>query len=100
MVAQDFSRFMQSIDPATLGAALTNPAAEPFSTDLIEPGQVSKHRYFAEDFAELERKRLWPRVWLHAAATGLITEPGMYVTVQLGGVADIVVIRGKDRVIR
>lgn len=65
-----------------------------------ETGTIPKERYLSPAVAAAERERLWPRVGLHAAALDLVREPGTFVTVRLGGVADVLVIRGGDGELR
>ncbi len=66
---------------------------------LPEPGRVGKERYVSAAFAELERERIWPRVWLHAAAVDVVAKPGRFVRVELAG-NDVLVVRGADDEIR
>ena len=65
-----------------------------------EVGLVSKAAYLSPEIAAAERSRLWPRVWLHAAAGDLVARPGQFVTVRLGGAAEVLVIRGDDGEVR
>lgn len=63
------------------------------------PTRVPKERYRSPAYAAAERDRLWPRVWLHAAALDGLASPGDFVAVTLGGV-DVLLVRGRDRVLR
>lgn len=69
-------------------------------SETPESAQVPKDRYLSAERAALERERLWPRVWLHAAAGELVARPGQFVTVRLGGATDVLVIRGDDGAVR
>ena len=65
-----------------------------------EVGLVSKAAYLSPEIAAAERSKLWPRVWLHAAAADLVARPGQFVTVRLGGATEVLVIRGDDGEVR
>lgn len=56
-------------------------------------------RYTSDDFWELERQWLWPRVWVMAGRTESIPEPGDYFTFDDLGVP-ILVVRGNDGQVR
>jgi len=66
----------------------------------VEPRLVPKDRYLSAARAAAERARLWPRAWLHAAALDLVSGPGQFVTVRLGGDVDVLVIRDAGGALR
>jgi phenylpropionate dioxygenase-like ring-hydroxylating dioxygenase large terminal subunit len=45
--------------------------------------RIDKRRYTSNEFFELERERLWPRVWLLAARASDVPERGTYATFEL-----------------
>lgn len=63
------------------------------------PVAIPKERYLSAEHAARERERLWPRVWLHAAARELVSAPGRFVTITLGG-ADVLVVCAADGSVR
>jgi phenylpropionate dioxygenase-like ring-hydroxylating dioxygenase large terminal subunit len=65
----------------------------------IRPDFIPKDAYISREFAELEAKYLWPRVWQMACREEEITNPGQYVTYEVAN-ETIVVLRGKDGEIR
>jgi phenylpropionate dioxygenase-like ring-hydroxylating dioxygenase large terminal subunit len=69
------------------------PAGFPAFHDL--PGG----RYTEDRFFELERRHLWPRVWVMAGRAEDIPSPGDYFTFDDLGVP-IIVLRGRDGVVR
>ncbi len=76
------------------GVSETDPATTP------RAGLIPVERYLSPEWAAAERARLWPRVWLHAAALDLVSEPGRFVTIELGGGVDVLVVHGSDAVVR
>jgi nitrite reductase/ring-hydroxylating ferredoxin subunit len=56
-------------------------------------------RYTDVEFLALERKALWQRIWLYAAHTDQLPEPGSFLVWQHGS-APILIIRGDDGEIR
>lgn len=56
-------------------------------------------RYTSDEFFALERKYLWPRVWLYAAHERQLPNPGDYLLLEIPN-APIFLIRGQDRRIR
>ncbi len=60
---------------------------------------IAKERYYAESYARAEHDRLWPNVWLHAAALDRLPRPGAFLRVELGGV-DVLLVRGEDATVR
>ena len=62
-------------------------------------GPISPERYYAEEWAELERTRLWNRVWNWACREEDIPEPGDYVTFEIAR-ESFIITRGDDMRIR
>jgi phenylpropionate dioxygenase-like ring-hydroxylating dioxygenase large terminal subunit len=56
-------------------------------------------RYTSQEFYDLEKRYLWPRVWLYAAHERQLPEPGSHLLLNIPG-APIFLIRGQDRRIR
>lgn len=57
-----------------------NDHASQFGPERVRDDFVPKDAYHSRDFAELERERLWPRVWQIACREEELPEPGDYVT--------------------
>lgn len=49
-----------------------------------EDTQILGYRYTSRDVMALENEKLWPRVWDIGAWAAEISEPGDFVTYQLG----------------
>lgn len=62
-------------------------------------GPISPERYYAEEWAELERTRLWNRVWNWACREEDIPEPGDYVTFEIAR-ESFIITRGDDMRVR
>jgi nitrite reductase/ring-hydroxylating ferredoxin subunit len=58
-------------------------------------GFVPKQRYTTSEFADLERTRLWPRVWQIACREEEVAAPGAFVEYEVGD-ETIVVVRAHD----
>ncbi len=56
-------------------------------------------RYTSQAFYDLEKRYLWPRVWLYAAHERQLPDPGSYLLLDIPG-APIFLVRGQDRQIR
>jgi phenylpropionate dioxygenase-like ring-hydroxylating dioxygenase large terminal subunit len=56
-------------------------------------------RYTSDEFFALERKYLWPKVWLYAAHRSQLPERGSYLLLDIPN-APVFLIRGRDDVIR
>lgn len=67
--------------------------------DQVRPDFVPRDAYLSREFAELEAKYLWPRVWQMACREEELASPGQFVTYD---VADetIVILRDKEGGIR
>ena len=63
------------------------------------PVQVPAGRYTDEEFARLERERLWPRVWQLACVEEQVAEPGDWIEYRVGE-DSYVIVRGKDAELR
>jgi len=61
----------------------------------IEPGYVPVESYISRDWLELERERLWPRVWQMACREQEIPRPGDFVTYDILD-DSIIVVRKED----
>src|ERR1700691_2039500 len=55
-------------DEAPVGATITSGARQPVT--------IPASRYTDPAFADLERQRLWPRVWQLACSTDHVAQPG------------------------
>jgi phenylpropionate dioxygenase-like ring-hydroxylating dioxygenase large terminal subunit len=71
------------------------------STNKVYPEdtQILGHRYTSRDFMELENEKLWPRVWNIGAWAAEISEPGDFVTHQLGR-ESILMVRQPDMTVK
>ena len=70
--------------------------AERFGT-----GPVSIEPYISEDYFELERERLFKKVWLHTARANEIPNPGDFIVKDIDiAKASVIIVRGKDMQIR
>ena len=63
------------------------------------PARLPKARYLDEDYAELERQRLWPSTWQLACLTSDVAEPGDWFEYRIGNQSYLVV-RGHDGELR
>lgn len=52
---------------------------------------IDRLRYVSTDFLELERAKLWPKVWLVAAHASELSQPGSFVTLDMGAESFLVV---------
>lgn len=55
-----------------------NPKGQPVPYAVERPDRVPSRRYYDEAFYQLERERLWPRVWQMACRLEEIPNPGDY----------------------
>src|SRR3954447_23006653 len=62
---------------------------------ITDPNFIPRERYFARDFFELEKERLWPRNWLMAAREEEIPFPGDFTEFEVAG-NSILIVRQKD----
>jgi phenylpropionate dioxygenase-like ring-hydroxylating dioxygenase large terminal subunit len=73
---------------------VTAPARTPLGrapAPRLPQGPIPKQRYTSPEFARLERERLWPRVWLLAGFERDLSEPGDYLTYEIGSESVLVV---------
>jgi phenylpropionate dioxygenase-like ring-hydroxylating dioxygenase large terminal subunit len=71
--------------------------AIPFA--MRDPLHVPRERYFDREFFELEKERLWPRVWQMACRLEEIPEPGDFVEYEICD-ESILVVRQRDRSVK
>lgn len=64
----------------------------------IRPDYVPKDSYVSRDFLDLEKRRLWPRVWQVACREEEIPNVGNYVTFDIGDESLIVVRSAPDQI--
>src|SRR2546427_577277 len=60
---------------------------------------VPRERYYDREFFELEKERLWPRVWQMACRVEEIPEPGDFVEYEICD-QSILIVRQRDRSIK
>jgi phenylpropionate dioxygenase-like ring-hydroxylating dioxygenase large terminal subunit len=73
----------------------------PKHPELGEPGVMGTEPFVSERQFELERKLLWPNVWLMVGRTEQIAKPGDYFVKEIPPAnASLIVVRGRDGVIR
>jgi phenylpropionate dioxygenase-like ring-hydroxylating dioxygenase large terminal subunit len=60
---------------------------------------IPKDRYVSRAYADLERERLWPRVWQIACAVDHVAEPGDWFEYRAGWIS-VLVVRGDDGELR
>jgi phenylpropionate dioxygenase-like ring-hydroxylating dioxygenase large terminal subunit len=78
-------------DEAPVGATITSGARQPVT--------IPASRYTDPAFADLERQRLWPRVWQLACSTDHVAQPGDAYEYRCGPYS-IVIVRDDDAVLR
>jgi nitrite reductase/ring-hydroxylating ferredoxin subunit len=61
-------------------------------------GTIVKQSYFEREYVELEKRRLWPRVWQMACRLEELPRIGSYVTYDIADESVIVVRSARDRV--
>ena len=59
---------------------------------------IPKERYTGREFLELEKERLWPRVWQLAGREAGVPEPGDYFTYEIGDESILVVRQADGRI--
>jgi nitrite reductase/ring-hydroxylating ferredoxin subunit len=64
-----------------------------------DPRFVPRERYYDREFFELEKERLWPRVWQMACREEEIPEPGDFVEYEICG-QSILLVRQRDRSVK
>lgn len=72
-------------------------AQVPFA--MRDPLRVPPERYFDREFYELEKRRLWPRVWQMACREEEIPQPGDFVEYEICD-QSILVVRQADRSVK
>lgn len=77
----------------------TGSAMEPVGIDIDAPVRVPVERYLSAEFAELERDRLWPKVWVVACSVDHVAAPGDYFELRLGW-NSVLIVRGDDGTLR
>src|SRR6516165_5750332 len=65
---------------------------------MTSPIQVPRERYFDRDFFELEKQKLWPRVWQMACRLEEIPQPGDFVEYEICDLSVLVVRQGDGSV--
>lgn len=80
-------------------AVTVNMREHRYPQGFPELPDIPAARYTSEAFYELEKKYLWTRTWLFVGLAHEFEEPGSYRTYELND-APIVIIRGRDNVIR
>src|SRR3954453_1462583 len=75
----------------------TSPPSVPFA--MRDPLHVPRERYFDRDFFELEKERLWPRVWQMACRLEEIPDPGDFVEYEICD-QSILVVRQPDQSVK
>ena len=78
-------------DEAPVGATITSGARQPVT--------IPSSRYIDPAFAELELRRLWPRVWQFACSTDHVAHPGDAYEYRCGPYSTVIV-RGDDGLLR
>ena len=73
-------------EDAPVGTAITAAAGRPASPTLVPVA-----RYVSPEFAELERTRLWPRVWQVACILDHVRAPGDYFEYRVGPFSVLIV---------
>lgn len=68
-------------------------------TQILETGHIPVANYVSPEFYELEVEHIFKKTWLNIALTQEVKTPGSYVVREILG-KSIVVVRGKDDVIR
>ncbi|TAL04163.1 MAG: aromatic ring-hydroxylating dioxygenase subunit alpha [Rhodospirillaceae bacterium] len=77
----------------------TQTATPAFPPDEVRDDWVPKEDYVSREFAELERKHLWPRVWQMACREEDLPSPGSYVTYDILD-ESVIVVRAADGVLK
>jgi len=87
----------------TRTAQAGNPARtqreDAIGTPPQRPTLVPAHRYYSEEFAQLEVDRMWPRVWQFACTLDHVAEPGDYFEYRCGPYS-VLIVHGDDGVLR
>jgi choline monooxygenase len=82
---------------------LGNPAhvhrEDAVGTPPIRPTFVPVERYYSEEFARLEVKLMWPKVWQVACTEDHVAEPGDYFEYRCGPYS-VLIVRADDGVLR
>ena len=69
--------------------------------ELGMPGIISTEPFVSHEQFELERKLLWPRVWLMVGRAEQIANPGDYFVKEIpSNDVSLIVVRGRDNTIR
>lgn len=76
-------------------AKLPPTPLEPAPTPRLGQAPIPKQRYVSREWAELERRHLWPRVWLLAGLASDVPEAGDYLTCEIGR-ESVIVVRQPD----
>jgi len=85
------------IPPTAIPPQITRPANVPFA--MTSPVYVAAERYYSPEFYDLERQRLWPRVWQFACREDEIPNPGDFTEYNICD-QSILLVRQRDRSIR
>ena len=80
-------------DEAPVGAAIGQVSA------TRTPTKVPAYRYISPEFAELEKRKLWPQVWQLACSVSHLPEPGDYYVYSLGSLS-VLLVRDDERQLR
>jgi phenylpropionate dioxygenase-like ring-hydroxylating dioxygenase large terminal subunit len=69
--------------------------------ELGQPGIISTDLFVSDEQFELERKLLWPHVWIMVGRTEMIAKPGNYFVKEIpSNDVSLIVVRGRDGAIR
>ncbi|WP_321390525.1 aromatic ring-hydroxylating dioxygenase subunit alpha [Emcibacter sp.] len=85
-----------------LALADTNPVPEFLYEDVYEnlgSDPIPASNYTDPEFFELEKKKMWPKVWQFAARVEELPEPGDYVIYEIVG-KSFIIMRQKDNSVR
>ncbi len=75
------------------------PAAATVPFAMRDPLHVPRERYYDREFFDLEKEKLWPRVWQMACRLEEIPAPGDFVEYEICG-QSILVVRQRDNSIK
>jgi len=76
-------------------AAKTSSTEETHKEEAVTFGVEA---YLSRDFAQVEREKLWPKVWLHAGRVEEIPSVGSYITFDIGDESILIVRTAADRI--
>ena len=85
--------------PRSVVELLGEDAIERIRLPVSQAGGLPRQAYTSQEFFELERERLFPRVWVGVGFTSDVAEPGDAVPLLVAGLP-IILCRGKDGQIR